>query len=190
MAYTDVSDYRDKTTRQVINDNINMPAPYYPFENIQVSGDYKYVQSNEVMELHEYEKQVFGIGGNAGAKAFFDVADGFQVDVILTVNEDGFFDNVGGYGTGFPKYQSRIALTLTGNDNGHMYLSTEKDGQIKVESDGISFVKNTPSGALTDNYIQMRIMAVRALDAPANPTDDDLERVVNDNDDGDVITIE
>jgi len=177
--------FNGDSTRKILADTIERGAPYYPFENINLSGSYKYKDDNKVLRLHEYQRGVFGVGDNPGGKLLLDVAEGWQVQVIVTVEKDNFFDPIGGYSTGFPAYKSRAQITLDGDANGKLYADTGKDGRIYIDCNEGTFDRDIPTALAADNYFDFKIVSVTLKDLPSGLNDDELKDATGD--DGDTL---
>jgi hypothetical protein len=149
--------YKGYSTKRIIDDNLARAAPYFPFQSINVNGDYQWKDSNKVLRLLEKQGGLFA---RAGGEALFNAQDGWSVQVILTVEQDDFFNSIGGYSTGFPAYKSRTMITLNGDNGDYCYLNS-KTGSIKIQCDKGTLDKKMKIDKRTiDSYIDFKIVAV------------------------------
>lgn len=178
-------------TRKIINDTINRGAPYYPFENVVVKGDYRYTDGNTRLFMDNYRKGAFGIGADPGADLLLDVAEGWEVDIELLSPKPDFASGVPNKEiTGFLDRGAEVSFTLNGNMNGHLYVSTrDGDERVRVEASNGSYAFSTEGG-----WVSVKIKAVRSIEdvteGVAPPSQDDLADYTEERDAGEPIVID
>jgi len=178
-------------TRKIINDTINRGAPYYPFENVVVKGDYKYTQDNTRLYLDNYRKGAFGIGADPGADLLLDVAEGWEVDINILSPKPDFADGVPGKSvTGFLDKGAEVNFTLNGDLGGHLYVSTrDGDERVRVEASNGSYAFSTEGG-----WVSVKIKAVRSIENVTEgvnpPSTDDLADYTQEQDESEPVVID